>query len=132
MLGVSNSDIIFALVEIFELSSSFIDGVSAPFIAEFHDDGARASLISGHPSESVTSFDLFLRNRRINFIVSFSVCGTFVVSSSPAKLSSIPVKRKFARSEYCCWSSIVSSSLTVDSPILVGKLRIEISSKSSQ
>ena len=51
-------------VEIFELSSSFIDGVSAPFIAEFHDDGARASLISGH--WSVTSDDLFLRNRWIN------------------------------------------------------------------
>ena len=42
-------------------------------------------------------------------MVSLSICSTFVVVSSPA-FSSMPVKRKFARREYCCWSSIDNSS----------------------
>ena len=52
-------------------------------------------------------------------MVSLSVCSTFLVVSSPS-FSSMPVKRKFARREYCCWSSIdTSSSSTVFSSSVI-------------
>ena len=52
-------------------------------------------------------------------MVSLSICSTFLIVSSPA-FSSMPVKRKFARREYCCWSSIdTSSSSTFFSSLVI-------------
>ena len=54
-----------SMVELFQLSSSLVDCVSASLAAKSHYYGTRASLVRGHASESVTTFNLFTRNRRL-------------------------------------------------------------------
>ena len=53
------------MVELFQLSSSLVDYVSASLTAKSHYYRARTSLVRGHAPKSVTTFNLVKRNRRL-------------------------------------------------------------------